>query len=85
MKYGLDAYYPKFEENSYTEPRDLADIKAMSVEEIMNLFEITKKAHLKKLMAAIQKLQYPSKGNFKPIETLPEKILNVTLRCWSWC
>ena len=62
MKYGLDQYYPRFEDNSYTEPRALADIKAMGETDIISLFGIEKKAHLQKLMAAIKKLQYPSQG-----------------------
>ena len=64
MKYGLDQYYPKFEDNDYTEPRQLAELKNMNESDIRTNLEVEKKAHRQKLMAAIKKLQYTSLGNF---------------------
>ena len=61
-KHGLAEYWPTFNENSYTEPRDLADIKYMSSDVITNMFGIVKKAHLRKLKELTSVLQYPTKG-----------------------
>lgn len=62
MNLGLEEYWPRFYENSYTEPRDLADIKYMNTENISSLFGITKEAHLKKLKMATSVLQYPTRA-----------------------
>ncbi|XP_057290350.1 uncharacterized protein LOC130613049 [Hydractinia symbiolongicarpus] len=62
MKLGLEEYWPKFLANSYTEPRDLADIKYMTRDTISALFDINKEAHIKKLLMATSVLQYPTKA-----------------------
>jgi len=62
IKLGLDEHWPKFSSNSYTEPRDLADIKYMSNDTISTIFDIRKEAHLKKLTMATSVLQYPTKA-----------------------
>ena len=59
---GLEQYWPAFYENSYTEPRDLADIKYLPADSISAIFGIKKEAHLKKLKMATSVLQYPTKG-----------------------
>lgn len=59
---GLEEYWGKFFENSYTEPRDLADIKYLSREEIMSLFQIKKEGHIRRLLKATSVLQYPTKA-----------------------
>ena len=59
---GLDQYWEAFRENSYTEPRDLADIKYLPADSISSIFGIVKEAHLKKLKMATSVLSYPTKG-----------------------
>lgn len=59
---GLDQYWEAFRENSYTEPRDLADIKYLPADSISAIFGIVKEAHLKKLKMATSVLSYPTKG-----------------------
>uniref|UniRef100_A0A7M5WVI9 chitin synthase n=1 Tax=Clytia hemisphaerica TaxID=252671 RepID=A0A7M5WVI9_9CNID len=61
----LEEYWPKFYESSYTEPRDLADIKYMTSENITTIFGISKEGHLKRIKAATSVLQYPTKSQTK--------------------
>ena len=62
IKFGLEGYWPKFKENSYTEPNLLADLKFMDKNTLRQTFQISKEGHTKKLMKAIKYLQYPSSG-----------------------
>ena len=62
MKLGLEEYWPRFKENSYSEPKDLADLKFMDKETLRNTFGIEKEGHLRKFTQAVQKLQYPTAG-----------------------
>ena len=62
IKFGLESYWPKFKENSYTEPNLLADLKFMDKNTLRQTFQISKEGHTKKLMKAIKYLQYPSSG-----------------------
>ena len=59
MKLGLDIYWIQFQENSYTEPNSLADLKFMDEQTVQKTFEVEKKGHIKKLMKGIKFLQYP--------------------------
>ena len=61
-KLGLEDYWGKFKESSYTSSRDLADLKFMDVETLKKTFGIFKEGHLMKMMNAIEKLQYPTQG-----------------------
>ena len=74
MKLGLDEYWPRFKENAYSEPKDLADLKFMDKETLRNTFGIEKEGHLRKFTKAVQRLQYPTEG----------KNLS-TLRCIDYC
>ena len=51
-----------FRENSYVQPRDLADVKLMDKETMKNIFRVFKEGHLEKLVRAVKKLQYPTRG-----------------------
>ena len=62
IRLGLEDYWSKFKENSYTEPRDLADLKFMDKETLKANFEITKEGHLSRIFNAVKKLQYPTAG-----------------------
>ena len=59
---GLEAYWTKFEENSYAEPNFLADLKLMDKPLLSKTFAIKKPAHLRKLVKAVKKLKYPTAG-----------------------
>lgn len=59
---GLEAYWPFFESNSYSEPNALADLKLMDRHTLSTTFEMTKPGHLKKLTKAIKQLKYPTAG-----------------------
>jgi len=59
---GLEEYWPQFATNSYTEARDLADLKHMDRDTIKTLFNIEKEGHFKRLILAISALQYPTKA-----------------------
>ena len=59
---GLEAYWTKFEENSYAEPNFLADLKLMDRPLLSKTFGIKKPAHLRKLIKAVKKLKYPTAG-----------------------
>ena len=65
IELGLHEYWPIFVSNSYTEQRDLADLKYMSADQISTLFNIKKEGHLRKLLNATKVLQYPTKGKHK--------------------
>eukprot|EP00112_Aurelia_sp_Birch-Aquarium-sp1_P009840 Seg2134.2 transcript_id=Seg2134.2/GoldUCD/mRNA.D3Y31 product="Chitin synthase chs-2" protein_id=Seg2134.2/GoldUCD/D3Y31 len=78
---GLEDYWSKFKENSYTEPRDLADLKFMDKETLKANFEITKEGHLSRIFNAVKKLQYPTaaqtmiRNTRKAIDKIPCKSL----------
>eukprot|EP00794_Sanderia_malayensis_P016107 gene16107-17728_t len=66
---GLEEYWPRFKENSYSEPRDLADLKFMDRETLQNTFDIEKEGHLTKIFNAVKKLQYPTQAQKQIRET----------------
>jgi len=65
VKLGLQKYWTTFKENSYTTARDLTDVKLMNRDTMKLTFKIDKEGHLKKLMRAVQKLQYPTQAQKK--------------------
>ena len=71
---GLEEYWPQFATNSYTEARDLADLKHMDRDTIKTLFNIEKEGHFKRLILAISALQYPTKGTH-PLKTYIDILL----------
>jgi len=83
IKLGLEDYWSRFKENSYTTARDLADMKFMDKVTMRDTFEVYKEGHLRKLMTAVQKLQYPTQAQKKirearkAIEKIPCKQLEV--------
>ena len=59
---GLADYWRHFQDNSYSEPNALADLKLMDKTTLSTTFEMTKPGHLKKLTKAIKQLKYPTAG-----------------------
>ena len=64
-KLGLGEYWPRFRDNAYKEPQDLADLKSMTQDTIAELFGMQKEAHFKRLKMATNVLQYPTKGLYQ--------------------
>ena len=59
---GLSRYWPQFITNGYSEPEDLEDLKMMSKDAVKDTFKVYKAGHVKKILQAIKKLQYPNMG-----------------------
>ena len=59
---GLKEYWPMFERNSYIDPTDLEDLKALEKDILRETLDIRKQGHLNRLISALRKLRYSNKG-----------------------